>query len=205
MKMIKQFFLKPDWMLHKGFFFFILSLPIVYATAIGLFASRSMHFLQAFHTEVILLEKVLKNIDYAKSLPTEEVDKDYVKNFLGKLTFLSKDCKQLSLLCAEVDEKDLYNGIKQRLLYLENGDNKLDFVSKNSGEDLIWNTLHPVEMSYLDIQKLAAKVEGKSVGQFSPDPNCPNMFFSSLKLTKLEPRSTDVFTVDMQIIQKRCP
>ncbi len=205
MKMIKQFFSRPDWMLHKGVFVFIVSLPILYATAIGVFASRSIHSLKAFQTETILLEKVLKNINYTKSLPSENVDNAYVKNFLEKLTFLSEDCKQLSFLYAEVDEKDLYNGIKQRLVYLENGENRLDFVSKNKGADLVWNILHPVEMSYLDIQQLVTNVEGKALGKFFPHPNRPNLFFSSLKFTKLEPRSTDVFTVDLQIIQKRSP
>lgn len=205
MKIITHFFSKPDWILHKVFFVFILSLPILYGTLIALFTSNSIHSLNEFQKEVVLLEKVLKNINVEKIKQPTDVDDAYIEKYVENLSFLTEDSRQLSFLCAEVDDKELYSGIKQRLIFLESEQNKLHFTSTKKGDDIVWNTLHPVQMSFLDMQKLVTNVEGKPVGEFKANPNRPNMFFSLLKVTKLEHRSADVFTVDMQINQKRCP
>ena len=199
MKNIKLFFSRPDWMLHKGFFALILSLPLLYAIAICSFVSKSNSALKELETETIFLEKLAKNLCTKKNILQGQVDHDYIKTVLEKSSLLCEDKQRLESLCASVEENDLYTGIKQRLSFLQSGENKLHFFCEDRGIECVWKTAKPVQMSQQDITNIVAKVEGDSLIH----PNRPNIFFSSIKIKQLEPRSTDVFTVEMQILQKR--
>ncbi len=199
MKNIKQFFSRPDLMLHKGFFALILSLPLLYVIAIFSFVSKSNSLLKELETETIFFEKLAQNFCTTKNLSQGQADQDYIKTVLEKSSLLCEDKQRLESLCASVEENDLYTGIKQRLSFLQSGENKLHFLCEDRGIEYVWKTAKPIQMSDLDIKNIVEKVEGDSLIH----PNRPNIFFSSIKIKQLEPRSTDVFTVEMQILQKR--
>lgn len=200
---IRAFFSRPDWMLRKEVFIIILCIPIFYVFIMVVFTTSSISNLKSLESEVVHLEKLLQNLGKQKNKDLANKEKSYIEKFIEPMKFLSSDRKQLALLCSQVEDKDLYSGIKQRLSFLQSGENTLRFVSTEHNNEILWNLKKPVEMSCIDIKKLITLVEGKAIEPFYPNPYRPNIYFSKLQFKRINKGSADVFTVDMQILQKR--
>ncbi len=199
-----EFFKAPNWMLRRDLFALILCIPIVYILAIAAFIMNGISSLRGLESEVVYIEKLLNScgkIDQQD--PKMNIDHDYVKTVLEELKFLSEDRRKLALICSEVDEKDIYPKVKERLLFLENGLNQLKFNKYEKPEMIVWELKSKVEINSNDIKNLVTLVEGEALEPFYPNPNRPQMYFSKLKIKRINKGATDLFTVDLQLCQKR--
>jgi len=197
-------FKAPDWMLRKDLFALMLSLPVVYLALITLYTTRKISTLRAFESDVVYIEKLLHSHDkIAQNEPKNSIDHGYVKTVLQELTFLSEDRKQLALICSEVDNKDIYPKVKERLSLLQSGENQLAFNCYEKSDSSIWELTNNVEMNSQDLKHLITLVEGEVLGPFYPNPHRPNLYFSKFKYKQVNKDTTDVFTVDLQLCQKR--
>lgn len=204
LKDVNNFLKTPDWMLSRRAFTFLLSMPIVYIFGIIFFINNSTKKVQMLENEVAYIETLAKKcLPKEKSAVLTTIDPDYVMNVLGKMKFLSNDRKSLALLCTEVSHKDLYLGIKERLSFLEGEENQLNFIATDIEGRTIWTIKGRVEMSCKDIKKLISHVEGIPMEPFFPNPNRPDLFFSKIDLKRVNADYTDMYSVDIEIIQKR--
>jgi hypothetical protein len=199
----KYFFTKHDWMLHKQVFIAILFIPVIYISGIVLYTVQKNNYLDTLYEEVVFAEKLLAGVQSAKSAEKYGVNENYVKDVLGDLSFLSVDRKNLALICSEVSDQNLFPKVKQRLSFLQNGNNKMDFISENLESGLLWSIVHPVQMNCMDIRKLITLVEGEPIGKFYPSPRRPKLHFLNLNINKLNKDQNNLYTVDLNILQKR--
>jgi hypothetical protein len=199
-----DFFKAPDWMLRKDLFALILCLPIGYILVIALFIRSGISNFRNLESDVVYIEKLLDSCEKVdQSDRKSTIDHEYVKTVLEELTFLSEDRKQLALICSEVEEKDLYPKIKERLSFLQNGCNQLKFSPQEKSDRVVWELKNKVEMNVEEIKNLLTLVEGEAVEPFYPNPHRPELYFSKVKLKRMNKGTTDIFTVDLQLCQKR--
>ncbi len=199
-----DFFKAPDWMLRKDLFVLILCIPIAYILAIAAFTMNGTASLRELESEVVYMEKLLNSrgkVDQQD--PNIGIDQDYVKTVLEELKFLSEDRNQLALICSEVDDKDIYPKVKERLLFLQNEFNQLKFTLYEKPGKVVWELKNKVEMNGEDIKRVVTLVEGQVMEPFYPNPHRPEMYFTKFKFKRMNKGATDLFTVDLQLCQKR--
>ncbi len=162
--------------------------------------------LESMAAETVYIEKLVTTaIKEVRAKEKQVVDANYVESVLGEMKFLSEDYDQLSYLCKEVSPKTLFSGIQQRYVALAENRPHLEFEKKVEGKNIIWTSKNPVEMSKNDFSRLLQKVEGEAYRCLPTGKQRPNIHFSKLKLNKADHLLSDIYLVEMQIIQKREP
>lgn len=203
-KMFRKFSLGPDWMLKREIFVVILFIPAFYVFLMTIFAIGIKNNLQLLEDEIFFLESLLKQKGVKSAVVSKNmVEKDYVEKVLQKISFLSDDRKWLAYLCSEVNQAELFPGVKERLCFLESPKNKLVFEKTETGEEITWKVKNPVEMNSMDIQRILSLVEGKAMKPFYPNPARPNLRFSKINIEGLHKGASGIYRVDFELIQKR--
>jgi hypothetical protein len=130
-------------------------------------------------------------------------DTEYLEHHVKPLYFLQKDTDLLERLLSETNRE--YTPIEKRHSFLKSEQNSLSFVkltekAERDYLEMTWGLLHPVEMSYEDLQRLLALIEGKKIGRFTPEERRPELFFKKFTLTPKEGGA--VFLIDFEIVQR---
>ncbi|MCH9621130.1 MAG: hypothetical protein S4CHLAM20_05460 [Chlamydiia bacterium] len=199
-----NFFKQTDWMLKKHFFIATLLVPVICLSAMALHIYKRNNYLKKLQEEVLFSENLVQNIKKASVCPKGSSCENYVETVLGHLRFLSEDRKRLSMICSEVSDNNLFPKVKERLSFLQSDQNKMSFYSEDGIQGKIWKLKSPVEMNIRDIKKLITLVEGRSLGEFYPNPSRPNIYFLKLNIKNADKKKpANVFTVDLEILQKR--
>lgn len=200
---LKAFFSRPDWILSKEFFFALLSLPVAFIAGLSIYMVYVQNRVESLSEEVKYVERLVQSVKKERAHNLQTINEDYVVNVLGSLRFLAEDRKRLSLICTETKDSNLFPKLKERLAFLQSGENSLVFESEERGEQTLWSLTKPVEMNCADIKRLITLVEGQSLGEFSPHASRPNIYFRRLNINRANKGPVNVFNVDLEILQKR--
>lgn len=132
----------------------------------------------------------------------KSADRDYVEKELESLKVLTPEIKKLkALLHSDPNNASL----KERLGFLESGQNTLHFREQNFQRvgnfqevDVIQD--HPVEMNRDDLKALIARIENKAIGSFSPGKNPPSILIKKFELFK-KPMSSneETYLVNLEL------
>jgi hypothetical protein len=196
---IKSFFNRPDWIFSKQIFIALIFIPTLSCIFLGIFIFKNIDKLKNIKQEVIYLEKLFGLLKGDKN---SLCDENFIINNIEKINFLSKERENLLAFCEQVDNKERYSGIKQMLDFFENSENHLRFQSSTLANNLVWDQIKQIEVSHQDLLHLISIIEGEKSNQFNLNLGRPNMFISKLKWQKSN-KSSDIYTLDIQIIQKR--
>lgn len=171
---------------------------------LGWALSFKIEALESIEKEVVYVERLAKS--KVKELAVTEkkvVADDYIETIISQLYFLSEDFKKLSTLCMHIPSKNLFAGIQERYMTLAKEENKIQFIKSEEDKHTIWSSKRPVEMSKKDIAQLIEGVEGEG-GKYTADGRRrPDIYFSELKFKRAEHLPSDIYLVEMKIIQKR--
>ena len=195
------------------YLFFLGLLPIVFVSSYFYIKNEELELLD--HEIQLTMEHAIKktNDERNNKLLRKQfdsrlhpIDRYYIDNEIEKINLLRQEIVDL--------KQSLENGfhlheaqIKQRLTFLEGGQNKLSFVQspvkqyKNFQETL--ETLaHPVELDAEDLTHLLCKIEGVQIGKYTPPATRPDLIISELKLEKKKSTVYETFSLQLKLIKR---
>jgi hypothetical protein len=196
---IKSYFLAPDWMLRKEIAALMFSMPIFLFFFAALFIYKNIDQQKKIETEILFIEKIFSSLEGKSLVP---LDENYIKKHTEAIALLSSDKALLCSLYEKLDDKEQNRAILQRVKFYEGEENKLIFRSFSEENNLVWDLNKGVEVSRLDLIELINLVEGEQTDKSLQKGKRPNMFISKLTWNRKN-RQSDVYNLDMQIIQKR--
>ena len=143
-------------------------------------------------------EKILSQIGRSKS--------GYLKEVLESMVFLGTERQKWQLFSQQIEPS---HPMKQRVSFLEQGHNKLEFVQTDVRKNELFeeteeNQKNAVELSDEDLKTLLCYIEGAQIHPYSPKEGAPQILLKSFELEKKNiPGITDkTYHIQMQLIKR---
>lgn len=137
----------------------------------------------------------------------KDADHFYIDKYLETLVFLEPEVEILQKIAADKNFND-DERIKKRLEFLTSQNNTLVFsegvvqsfpLFQETNETLV----HPVEVNATDIQKVLSRIEGISIGSFTPGPHRPQLIITEFKLDKKKINDkNEVFLLNLKLLKR---
>jgi hypothetical protein len=136
----------------------------------------------------------------------QSADHFYIDKYLESLSLLENEVEALQKIANQshiVDDE----AVKKRLDYL-NTNNRLTFSegivqSYPHFHETLETLVHAVEINEKDLEEILSKIEGQSIGPFSPSPNRPQLLITELKLDRKEIRNnSEVFLMNLKLLKR---
>ena len=187
----------------------LLILPFLIAAVCFVFEQREM---QQFSERISFLQK--KQMRKEFQMKTEEKilsqigrsKSGYLKEVLESMVFLGTERQKWQLFSQQIEPS---HPMKQRVSFLEQGHNKLEFVQTDVRKNELFeeteeNQKNAVELSDEDLKTLLCYIEGAQIHPYSPKEGAPQILLKSFELEKKTiPGITDkTYQVQMQLIKR---
>lgn len=135
-----------------------------------------------------------------------EADHFYIDKYLETLIFLEPEIESLQKL---VNNKNFAfdDTVKKRLEYLTSGNN-LVFTegvvqSYPQFQETTETLVHPLEVNVDDIQEMLSRIEGISIGPYSPPANPPQLIILDFKIDRKSiSEKNDVYTLNLKLLKR---
>lgn len=188
---------------------FLLILPFLISVACFLFEQREIAEL---NQRISLLQK--KQMRKEFQMKTEEKilsqigksESGYLKEVLESMVFLGSERQKWQLFSQQIEPS---HPMKQRVSFLEQGSNKLEFVQTDIRKNELFqeteeNQKNAIELSDEDLKTLLCYIEGAQIHPYSPKERAPQILLKSFELEKKNvPGMTDkTYHVQMQLIKR---
>ncbi len=136
-----------------------------------------------------------------------DADHFYIDKYLETLTFLEPEVEGLHKTLSNKNVAD-DEVIKKRLEFLTGSGNMMSFSegvvqSTPFFQETTETLVHPVEVNLQDVQKILAKVEGVTIGEYQPSPNRPQLLILDFKLERkpINERN-EVFQLNLKLLKR---
>ncbi len=188
---------------------FLLILPFLISSVCFFFEQKKLHEL---HERISLIqakqmrkefqikteEKILNQIGKSKS--------GYLKEVLESMVFLGSERQKWQLFSQQMEHS---HPMKQRVSFLEQGTNKLEFVQTDVRKNELFqeteeNQKNAVELSDEDLKTLLCYIEGAQIHPYTPKERAPQILLRSFELEKknIPGISDKTYHIKMQLIKR---
>lgn len=135
-----------------------------------------------------------------------EADHFYIDKYLETLIFLEPEIESLQKL---VNNKNYAfdDTVKKRLEYLTGGNN-LAFTegvvqSYPQFQETTETLVHPIEVNVDDLQEMLSRIEGISVGSYTPAANPPQLIILDFKIDrKSMSEKNEVYNLNLKLLKR---
>lgn len=161
--------------------------------------------LETVQEQAILTEKK-QSLNNAVRLHYKDADHFYIDKQLETLAFLEPEIESLQNVVSNRNFTEDVQ-IRKRLEFLTNG-NTLVFSegvvqAMPTFQETLESLVHPVEVNIDDIKKILAKVEGVTIGNYTPGLNRPQLIIIDFKLDKKQALdNNEVFQLDLKLLKR---
>jgi hypothetical protein len=136
-----------------------------------------------------------------------DADHFYIDKYVETLTFLEPEIESLQKL---INNKNFAGdeAVKKRVELLTGPGNAMVFSegvvqSSPSFQETTETLVHPVEVNVADLQKILARIEGMSIGPFSPGPNRPQLIILDFKLDRKNiTEKNEIFVLNLKLLKR---
>jgi hypothetical protein len=137
----------------------------------------------------------------------KSADHFYIDKYLESLTFLEPEVDALQKIISQKNFPD-DEAIKKRLEFLTGSGNQLTFsegavVSYPFFQETVETLVHPVEINVDDLKNILSRVDGVTIGPYTPPAGRPQLIVLDLKLEKKKTNDkSEVYQLNMKLLKR---
>lgn len=171
--------------------------------------NRIEEFSESLNTlrDQIFIKEKKQALNVAVRQHFRDADHFYIDKYLETITLLDPEIETLQKIA---NDKNFANDerIKKRIEFLTGPSNSILFSEGTVHtfpffQETIETLIHPVEVNANDIKNILSRIEGVSIGKYSPGPNRPQLIIVDFRLDKKKiTQKNEVYILDTKLVKR---